>query len=148
MTWKKNNKFGVNTRPFTYLGCNKPTPFFFIFFETFPKSVCLTNRIWLTIDFITEATRLNFQQQQCCCGAVEFGVLWEDLENYRFFVTTEQAVKNSNRIKLSSRFSSCRGSKHNFLMTKIQQKMCLIQTVFPSNMLIQSRTNKLVLNSI
>ena len=26
--------------------------------------------------------------------------------------------------------------------------MCLIQTVFPSNMLIQSRTNKLVLNSI
>ena len=34
---EKNNKFGVSTRPFTYLGCNKPTPFFFIFFETFPK---------------------------------------------------------------------------------------------------------------
>ena len=28
-TWKKNNKFGVGWRPSTYLGCSKPTPFFF-----------------------------------------------------------------------------------------------------------------------
>ena len=35
-TMKKNNKFGVGLRPSTYLGCRKPTPFFF-FIETFPS---------------------------------------------------------------------------------------------------------------
>ena len=29
-TMKKNNKFGVGLRPSTYLGCRKPTPFFFL----------------------------------------------------------------------------------------------------------------------